>query len=125
MSDRIADQSGLSGSIYSSPQAKEEVMKPGKNDTYNSYWNSGVSVANPNAPGTLGAPKPITEMTINQFFQKLFNTLQIIWNEVINLWMRGNRNWRDYWTIITKHDRLIYVGIFLVTISFLLYLFFS
>lgn len=113
MADRIADQIGNSGSIYSSQTQKETVMDPAKNDTYNTYWNTAID------------SKKITEMTIAEFFDNLMTALENIVKDSYELWIKGSRNWRDYWEVISSYDRLVYLGVFLIIVSFFLYLFFS
>jgi len=108
----FADRDGISGSTYSSPQAKKSVMNPQKSDIYNIYWDNSV-------------PKPkIMDMRLKDIWTRMLYVVKSVFTIFLSMYQNGETDWKRYWNVLTKEDHFLYVGLFLVLLSFVLYLFF-
>ena len=61
-------------------------------------------------------------LSLKQIFINLSNTLILIINDIIDIDSKSKNNIKLYIDILFKDDRIIYVGIFLIFISIILYL---
>jgi len=63
---------------------------------------------------------PLTKLSVAQIFKNIQKTLSGILNDLVNMRFKGVNGFID---IFKKNDRLYYLGILLIIISFLFFLF--
>jgi len=70
--------------------------------------------------------KRVYNLSMKSLFENFFSTWTFIVNEMTELMYddNNNKNINNYIIILTKNDRIIYVGIMLVLISIILYFIF-
>lgn len=69
-------------------------------------------------------PKPIYEYTLNELYKNTLQTIIDILNEITDLYANRNQmaDWKsNVYNIFIKDNRKVYVGIFIIFISFIIY----
>ena len=109
--DTIADKLGISGSTFSSQQNKNSVTNPKYSDIYNEYLDDSI-------------PKPdIMELKLADIWNRLIFVVRKVLMRFWTLW-QNKSDMKQYWAVLTEDDHMLYFAIFLIIISFLLYIFF-
>ena len=89
-------------------------------EQYNELYSKQFNINNENK--RIIENKKIFNLSLNDIFKNVSNTFTDILNELVIYYNEDNKNINNFFIIFTLKQRLIYIGILIIVISFSLWL---
>jgi hypothetical protein len=89
-------------------------------EQYNELYSKQFNINNENKK--IIENKKIFNLSLNDIFKNVSNTFTDILNELVIYYNEDNKNINNFFIIFTLKQRLIYIGILIIVISFSLWL---
>lgn len=69
--------------------------------------------------------KRVYNLSLKEIYNNFFSNMVLILNETVDYVYSPNKSFNNFMEIFTKNDRLVYVGILLIVLSFIIHFVFQ